>query len=239
MSEGKPSIGIKVRSHGRADIIDVSYRVQEIIKNFNKLENPDGVKLSILMETSQYTDRMLKITKNNGYLGLALVFFTLLIFLTRRVAIWTTIGLPVAIFGAISLFGFFGININIMTLISMILVLGLLVDDALVVAENITRHREMGKSRLDASLDGVKEMFWRSTTVVTTILSFTPMFYLSGDLGEIVKVVPMVVILTLTFSLFECTCLLPAHIGRSKEEGEKEDPEVKEPAWWSRVKRLL
>ena len=135
------------------------------------------------------------------------------------------------------LFGFFGININIMTLISMILVLGLLVDDALVVAENITRHREMGKSRLDASLDGVKEMFWPvTTTVVTTILSFTPMFYLSGDLGEIVKVVPMVVILTLTFSLFECTCLLPAHIGRSKEEGEKEDPEVKEPAWWSRVK---
>ena len=236
-SEDKPGIEIKVRSHGRADIIDVSHSIQKMIKNFNKQKNPNGVKLSITMETSQYTERMLKITKNNGYLGLGLVFITLLIFLTARVAIWTTIGLPVAIFGAISLFKFFGININIMTLISMILVLGLLVDDALVVAENITRHREMGKNRLNASLDGVREMFWPvTTTVVTTILSFTPMFYLSGDLGEMVKVVPMVVILTLTFSLFECTCLLPAHIGRTKATSEKEDPEVKEPKWWTKAK---
>ena len=236
-SEGKPSIQIKVRSHGRADIINVSHSIQKMIKNFNKQKTSGEVKLSITMETSQYTERMLNITKNNGYLGLGLVFVTLLIFLTTRVAIWTTIGLPVAIFGAMSLFRFFDININIMTLISMILVLGLLVDDALVVAENITRHREMGKNRLNASLDGVREMFWPvTTTVVTTILSFTPMFYLSGDLGEMVKVVPMVVILTLSISLFECICLLPAHIGRRKGNNNEEDPEAKEPKWWTKIK---
>ena len=227
------SIGIQVRSHGRADIIKVSKAVQKIIKEFNKKDYPGGVKLQIIMETSQYTERMLNITKTNGYLGLALVFFTLLIFLTTKVAVWTTIGLPVALFGAISLFKSVDVNINIMTLITMILVLGLLVDDALVVAENITRHREMGKNRLDASLDGVKEMFWPvTTTVVTTILSFTTMFYLSGDLGKIVQVIPVVVILTLILSLFECTCLLPAHIAKGSSEG----PKVTEPKWWTKIK---
>ncbi|MEC7182551.1 MAG: efflux RND transporter permease subunit, partial [Bdellovibrionota bacterium] len=107
-------------------------------------------------------------------------------------------------------------------------------DDAIVVAENITRHREMGKEQVNAAIDGVREMFWPvTTTIITTILAFLPMFFLSGILGRFIYTIPVVVVAALIFSLFECTCLLPAHVAMGKSTGKDE-----EAAWWTRIKNL-
>jgi multidrug efflux pump subunit AcrB len=230
-TNGKDSINLIVRTQSRADIIDLSDAIKEIIQSLKK-GVPPGIEIKIVNNMSYYTKSLLNIVTNNALIGMGFVIICLVIFLSKRTALWTAIGIPLSLFGAIMFFPYLGISINIITLITMILVLGLLVDDAIVIAENITRHREMGKEKINAALDGVREMFWPvTTTIITSILAFIPMFFLSGILGRFIATIPLVVIAALICSLLECTCLLPSHIvsGATTKE-------AKTATWWLKVR---
>ena len=232
-TNGSPSINLVVRAQAKADIIDLSDDIKTTIDELKK-GFPKGVKAQIVNNMSYYTNSLLRIVQNNALIGGLFVIISLVVFLSKKVAFWTAFGIPLSLLGAVIFFPTLGVSINIITLITMILVLGLLVDDAIVVAENITRHREMGKEQVNAAIDGVREMFWPvTTTIITTILAFLPMFFLSGILGRFIYTIPVVVVAALIFSLFECTCLLPAHVAMGKSTGKD-----KEAVWWTRIKNL-
>ena len=215
-TNSKNSINLLIRAQSNSDIIDISNRIKDLM---DKLKGtlPKGVQLKVVSDFSYYTASLLSIIKNNAMIGIVLVVMGLMVFLNRVTAIWTAFGIPFSFLGAIIFFPLFGLSINFISMITLILVLGLLVDDAIVVAENITRHMEKGVPRKKAALIGAKEMFWPvTTTVITTIIAFIPIFFMTGVTGKFIREIPIVVILSLGFSIFECLAILPAHIALSK-----------------------
>lgn len=214
-TNGKPSINLLIRSQASADIIDISEDIKELVKNYSA-NLKDNIKITVVSDFSRYTSSLLNIVKNNAIIGFFLVIGALLIFLNKYTAFWTAVGISLSILGSLIFFPVFGININFISLITMIIVLGLLVDDAIVIAENITRHREEGLSAYDSAVIGVREVFWPVlTTIITTILAFVSLFFVSGVMGKFIWQIPAVVILTLGMSLFEAIFILPVHIAHS------------------------
>ncbi|MFZ8933026.1 MAG: efflux RND transporter permease subunit [Bacteriovoracaceae bacterium] len=231
-TNSKNSINLLIRAQANSDIIDISNRIKSLMERLKKTL-PDGVELRVVSDFSYYTVSLLSIIKNNALIGIVLVVMGLMVFLNRVTAIWTAFGIPFSFLGAIIFFPLFGVSINFISMITLILVLGLLVDDAIVVAENITRHMEKGVPRKKAALIGAKEMFWPvTTTVITTIMAFIPIFFMTGVTGKFITEIPIVVILSLAFSLFECLAILPAHIALSKGSIKKD------LAWFEKWKQL-
>ncbi|MBT3586609.1 MAG: efflux RND transporter permease subunit [Halobacteriovoraceae bacterium] len=215
-TEKQNSINILVRAQANADIINISDAIKEMIAGQRKTL-PEGLKITLVSDYSYYTASLLSIVKNNAYIGILLVMICLMIFLNYITAFWTAFGIPLSFFGAMIFFPLFDISINFISMISMILVLGLLVDDAIVIAENITRHIENGKGRIEAAIIGSGEMFWPvTTTVITSILAFIPIYFMTGVTGKFIREIPTVIILTLIFSLFESTVILPTHIAHAR-----------------------
>lgn len=231
-TEKRQSINLLVRAQANADVIDISDEIKKHLEKERK-NLPPNLTLKIVSDFSLYTKSLLNILKNNALIGIVLVLSCLMIFLTTMTAFWTAIGIPLSFLGAFIFFPLFDISINFISMITLILVLGLLVDDAIVVAENITKHLEEGKGKVEAALAGTKEMFWPVfTTIVTSILAFIPMFFMTGVTGKFITEIPIVVILTLIFSLFECTLILPAHMAH----GPKIKP--RKNLWFNKVKKV-
>jgi multidrug efflux pump subunit AcrB len=135
------------------------------------------------------------------------------IFLNLRCAFWTAMGIPVSLLGVVFLLPVFDVYIDILTLAAGIIVIGIIVDDAIIIAENIQRHREMGDPPLEAAVEGIREVFTPVlTTVLTTFAAFAPMFFMTGLMGSVVYVIPLVISLALFVSLFEAVVALPAHL---------------------------
>ncbi|MBT6326144.1 MAG: efflux RND transporter permease subunit [Bdellovibrionales bacterium] len=211
-TEQESSINLVVKSSSNADVVEISEEIEKILSAVRSNSN-GKYRVKVVRNFAQYIISLLDIVTNNAYIGFALVLLSLMIFLNRYAAFWTALGIPLSILGALIFFPMLGININFIPLITMILVLGLIVDDAIVVAENICRHREMGKDIKQAALDGTKEVCWPViTTILTTILAFAPIFFMSGVTGRFIQEIPKIVILTLVFSLFESLLILPSHI---------------------------
>jgi len=215
-TSGQRSINLLIRSQSDADIIDISEEIKIFIEQTKKTL-PKGVNVEVVVDYSRYTASLLNIVEINAIYGFFLVLIVLFIFLNRSVAIWTAAGIPISFLGAIMFFPVFGVNINFVTLITLVLVLGMIVDDAIVVAENINRHREEGKSPYDAAIIGVKEVFWPVTvTIITTIIAFMSLLFMVGVSGKFIRQIPVVVVLTLGVSLIESVLILPSHIANSK-----------------------
>ncbi len=153
----------------------------------------------------------------NGAQGMFLVMLFLALFLKPRLAFWVAFGLPISFLGMFMFADMLGITINVLSLFGMIIVIGILVDDGIVIAENIYFHYENGKNRIKAAIDGTMEVVTPITSAIaTTILAFSTFFFLEGRVGEFFGEVSLVVILTLTISLVEALIILPAHIAHSK-----------------------
>lgn len=211
----KTSINLLIRQQSNSDIIDISEAIKDFVDQ-GKATLPPGVDVSVVIDYSHYTKNLLKIVQNNAIFGFILVLACLFIFLNRYVAFWTAVGVPVSFLGAILLFPLFHIDINFISLITLVLVLGMLVDDAIVVAENISRYREEGMPSYQAALLGVKEVFWPVTaTIVTTIVAFLSISFMTGITGKFIQEIPIVVILALGISLAESVLILPSHIAGS------------------------
>jgi len=186
----------------------------------------DRVKTKVLDDLSDQIDVMQEILLNNGIIGFFLVIFFLSLFLNRRLSFWVAMGIPLSFMGMFILGGIYGITLNRTSLFGMILVVGILVDDGIVVCENIYQHFERGKTPIRAAIDGTLEVLPAVfSAVLTTIIAFLTFFYIDGMMGQFFVEMAFVVIAALIFSFVECAIILPTHVAHSKalKRGGKEN----------------
>lgn len=209
---GHPAISFEIKKKESADAIRTVDAVRTLMARESETF-PDGVEVLYSNDFSTYVRKRLDVVQSNGLIGLALVLIMLSMFLSLRSAFWVAMGIPVTLLGVIFLLPAFNVYLDGISLASMIIVLGIIVDDGIIIAENVQKHRERGASPLKAAVDGIHEVFAPVvTTVMTTFLAFAPMFFMSGIMGEFVFVIPLVVSLALFISLFEAVVALPAHL---------------------------
>jgi hydrophobic/amphiphilic exporter-1 (mainly G- bacteria), HAE1 family len=180
----------------------------------------DGRELAGGYDLIYYADRSLdvkdrlELLTKNGLQGLALVFLALALFLNLRLAFWVAMGIPIALLGACGVLLFMDQTLNMLTMFAFIMALGIVVDDAIVIGENVYAHRQMGKGPLRAAIDGTIEVIPSVTTsIITTIIAFTPLMFVSGVMGKFIAVMPLTMIAILVLSLFEAALILPCHLG--------------------------
>ncbi|MCY9802520.1 efflux RND transporter permease subunit [Vibrio scophthalmi] len=156
------------------------------------------------------------IVATNGAIGLVLVLVVLGLTLQRQVAFWVAVSIPFCIFGVIALIPGLGMTLDAITLAALLLVIGIIVDDSVIVAESIYREKELGAEALDAAVEGALKVYKPVlASLTTTVLVFIPMFFIPGEFGMQIAVIPLTVIMALTFSWIECTVTLPAHLVES------------------------
>jgi len=214
--DGEPAVLVKVDRVGDQRVLDLVARVKEhLAEAVHRL--PEGIDLTVWRDGSQSLRDRLDILIRNGRAGFLLVFALLALFLRLRLAFWVSIGVPIAFFGSLMLFPPFGISIDVISLFAFILVLGLLVDDAIVVGENVHRHQERGEDALASAIQGAQEVAIPVIFgVLTTVAAFLPMIVAPGVIGQIFGAIGTVVIFCLLFSLLESQLVLPAHLGHMK-----------------------
>ena len=212
---GQLAVRIEVSNTNSEDLLTTAEKINEYIVSFNK--EHDNVVLEITRDSSITLIQRTKLLFDNAMQGMLLVLLFLSLFLRPRLAFWVAAGLPVAFFGMFMLAGFFNVTINVLSLFGMIIVIGILVDDGIVISENIYNHYEKGKTPIRAAIDGTLEVVTPIlSAVITTILAFSVFFFLEGNLGEFFSEVATVVTLTLLVSLIEALIILPAHVAHSK-----------------------
>jgi len=209
---GEPAINFTVVKKGDADIIDVVDHVRAYLPNIQKHYN-EKIEVRAYMDFSINTRIRLNVLTSNGAIGLALVLLTLFAFLRPAVALTTAWGLPIIFFSGLLVLFLMGTTLNLLTMFGFIIVLGLMVDDAIIIGENATYHMEKGMSPVNAAIKGTQELLGPVTaTVLTTIVAFLPMMFMSGIIGKFVYSIPVVVVILLIFSWVEAIFILPNHI---------------------------
>ena len=212
---GEPSVRIQVNTTNSEDMISVADKTKEYIETYNATH--DNVHLSITRDASIVIVQRTELLIRNGIQGMALVMFFLALFLKPRLAFWVAFGLPISFLGMFIFAGQMGVTINVLSLFGMIIVIGILVDDGIVIAENIYDHHEKGKSPVRAAIDGTMEVLPAITSaILTTLVAFSTFFFLDGRIGEFFSEVAIIVILTLGISLIEALIILPSHVAHSK-----------------------
>ncbi|MDC1504457.1 efflux RND transporter permease subunit [Winogradskyella sp.] len=212
---GDLSINITITSTNTEDLISSADKTKAYIEAFN--QKYTNVQLNVVRDLSTTLVQRTELLKENAIIGMLLVLLFLSLFLNTRLALWVAVGLPVAFAGMFMFAGYFNVTINVLSLFGMIIVIGILVDDGIVIAENIYQHYEKGKSPEEAAVDGVMEVLPAIVSaILTTILAFGIFLFLDGRIGEFFGEVSVVVMLTLLVSLVEALIILPAHLAHSK-----------------------
>ena len=213
---GKPSMSLQVFRQGTESAVSSAKAVREFIANKQK-DLPVGVELNYWRDSSVIVESRLSTLLNSAIQGGLLVMILLSLFLRPAVAFWVCLGIPVCFMGAIALMPMMGVTFNMISLFGFILVLGIVVDDAIVTGENIFRHLRQGKTSLDAAIQGTEEVAVPVTFgVLTTVVAFTPLLMIEGSTGDIFKNIPLITIPVLLFSLVESKLILPAHMRHVK-----------------------
>lgn len=211
-TRGEKSVTLTVIKKESADIINTVDDVRVEIDRFKKIL-PDNYEISEFNDMSYYVKRRLNVLVNNGIMGFILVATCLFFTLGWRIALVTALGIPFAMFATFIWMGTADISINLMSMFGLIMVLGMLVDDAIVVAENIYRHLEEADSVKDSVINGTLEVITPvAGTVLTTIVAFSPLMFMKGIMGKFIWMLPAVVIVSLLASWIECMFILPSHI---------------------------
>jgi multidrug efflux pump subunit AcrB len=214
--KGNPAAIIQVYRVADQSALEVAAKVKDYVAKI-KNELPAGIELSIFRDMSiMLKSRLTLLAKNLAY-GLVLVIVILGLFLNVRAAFWVTLGIPVSFAAALWILPYFDVSLNMMSLFAFIMVLGIVVDDAIVVGESVYRNREEGLPPLKASIDGTLEVGKPVVfAVLTTVAAFWPLLLGTGGMGRMLSNIPYVIILVLLGSLLECLTILPAHLARSK-----------------------
>ncbi|GAA6134195.1 efflux RND transporter permease subunit [Oceaniserpentilla sp. 4NH20-0058] len=180
---------------------------------------PPGMHLTVTDDDAQmYKDRLGLLIKN-AVIGLLLVFILLGVFLEYRLAFWVTMGIPISFLGAMLFLPNFDVSINMISMFAFIISLGIVVDDAIIAGENIYANLNKGLSRVDAAIQGAKEVAMPLTfAILTNIVAFMPLFFLPGGMGKAMMVIPAVVVLCFVISWVEALFILPAHISHLKDK---------------------
>ena len=178
---------------------------------------PDGYKLKVWGDWSKQARDRLDLVSRNGIIGLLLVFCVLGVFLDLRLATWVALGIPISVFGTCAIMLICDATLNVYSMFAFVMALGIVVDDAIVIAENVYAHRLLGKSGLQAAIDGTVEVAPSViNSVLTTVIAFIPLAYVSGDMGKWIAVMPLGLISMLLISLFEALFILPCHLAMTK-----------------------
>ncbi|MEX2113730.1 MAG: efflux RND transporter permease subunit [Pirellulales bacterium] len=210
---GRPGLAITVE---RTETEDLLAMVADVKQYVATTALPPGYEMVTWGDQSVEVRDRLDMLLTNGIQGLVLVFLLLAIFLEMRLAFWVAIGIPVAILGTCTVLYFTGHTLNMLTSFAFLMVLGILVDDAIVVGENIYTHRQRGKSYLHAAVDATSEVVPSIfSSVFTTVIAFIPLAYVAGVMGKFIGVMPTAVIASLLISLTEATFILPCHLGHA------------------------
>lgn len=214
LEKGKPIVNINVNKLISEDLSRIDKYIKNYVEEFN-YRNP-GVELSITRSYLEILGSRLELLYKNGGTGLFLVVLVLGMMLSTRLSLWVAWGIPASFLAMFIVANLMGVTINMMSLFGMILVIGILVDDGIVIGENIFQHFEKGKSPMRAAVDGTVEVIPAViTSITTTIIAFSPLIFITGNM-EMMFEMAVIVILSLFFSLFEAFFVLPAHLGNER-----------------------
>ncbi len=215
--DGRRAVILNVMKAENDDSIAISRRVHEYVVSLEgKL--PWGVKVEIWNDFSRLLRQRMELLRRNGLQGMLFVFICLALFLNLRLAFWVAMGIPVSFMIALVVLQVRGDTINMLSLFSFIMALGIVVDDAIVIGENIYSHYQRGASPVEAAQLGAAEVAWPVVnSVATTVVAFLPLLYIKGVMGKFIAVIPVTVIAVLSASLLEALTLLPAHVAHSLE----------------------
>ncbi len=219
--EGKPSVLVQVFRTGEQDAIGVAAAVQEYIAGA-QLRMPEGVRLTTWNDAARVLRGRRDLLIRNGGVGLFLVVIILALFLRLRLALWVSVGMAISFLGAFWMMPTLGVSISLISLFAFILVLGIVVDDAIVVGENIFTHQHRAGHGLRGSIEGAQEVALPVVfAVLTTVAAFLPLLNVPGTTGKIMRVIPLIVIPCLLFSLVESMWILPSHLSHYKKKTRK------------------
>ena len=211
---GRQSVFVRVQKSEAEDVLIIADEIKAMLADF---EPPPGIDVEIWNDQTEALEDRISLLVRNGVLGFSLVFLFLFVMLDLRLAIWVAMGVPISFLGAFLFFDFFGVNVNMVSLFALIIVLGIVVDDAVVVGENIVAEQEAGGKGAAAAIKGALGVRGPVTIgVLTTMAAFAPLLFVTGTMGQILGVVPIVVITVLTMSLIEVFFILPAHLSHGK-----------------------
>ncbi len=218
---GMPAVLVQVNRTSREDVIRISDTVRNYVKN-NKDKMPEGISLATWFDLSTMVRDRINLLLRNGVQGIILVFIVLAVFLNLRLAFWVSVGIPVSFMGAFLVLDYNGATINMISLFAFIMTLGILVDDAIIVGENIFTHYHEGKTPAQAVVCGMGEVGKPVImAIATTVVAFTPLMFISGIMGKFIGVMPKAVIAILVVSLGEALIILPAHLKPALEKSKK------------------
>ncbi len=190
-------------------------------------------------DISKHVENSFRIVLNNGAIGLCLVLLVLTLFLNLRTAFWVAVGIPVSIMGTCFLLPAFDSILDTVTLTVMVIVIGIIVDDGIIISESIYQRRARGEEPLKAAVNGLNDVFLPVlTTVLTTFLAFVPMFSMSGDIGKVVWVIPLTIGLALFFSICESVFALPSHLVKGMERSNGDEQRRSVGEWFNSLKRF-
>ena len=230
---GRPSVNLTVTKTAESSTIDVADAVRAFAAQL-RTELPATIEVGLFNDLSIYVKTRLNTVKSSGLVGLCLVLLSLYLFLSFRVALITAMGIPVSFLVAVAVIFYLGYTINMVSLFAFLIALGLIVDDAIIVTENIYRHMEMGESAQQAAERGSREVMWPVVaSTATTVAAFMPMFAIEGIMGAFIAVIPVVVSAALLGSLWEAFGVLPSHCAELLHVASKKSHE--HSVDWSRL----
>ncbi len=226
----------KVLFNGRrAAILDITKtRAQDTlaayaaVSDFVAAENrrvPPGVRLTLTQDRSSIVSDRLHMLTSNGIQGLIAVFLVLWLFFSFRFSFWVTMGLPVSFLGALFVLPMLGVTINMISMVGLLIGVGLLMDDAIVIAENIASRLGKGDNPLQAAITGATQVLpGIASSFATTLLVFGSLAFITGEIGQVLRVMPIVLIVVITVSLIEAFLILPSHLGHSLMHMNRREP---------------
>jgi multidrug efflux pump subunit AcrB len=214
---GLPAVELEVYRVAGQTPISVSDAVKAIVAE-QKQALPPGLFIDLRNDRSDIYRQRLALLVRNGYLGLGLVFLLLALFLEIRLAFWVSLGIPISFLGSLLFLPLGGVSINMVSMFAFIVTLGIVVDDAIVVGENIYIHRQRGQPWFAAAVNGARDIAVPITfSVLTNMVAFVPMFFVPGFMGKVFQQIPVVVISVFAISLIESLFILPAHLGHQRD----------------------
>jgi multidrug efflux pump subunit AcrB len=232
----KPNISLDIKKTKDGNAIELSKEVRKVLVEYNELYK-GKLTFEAYTDTSIWIKNRLNLVSSNILFGLLLVMLALLLTLNVRIALVVGIGIPSSFMITLISAEMMGESINMLSLMGALIALGMLVDEAIVVAENIYRHIEMGKAPREAAIDGAAEMFPAIlTATLTTVFAFLPLLIMTGKMGMFIKILPVMISILLISSLFEAFYFLPLHSKEFFSIGKIEKIQQKESGFWKFLK---
>jgi multidrug efflux pump subunit AcrB len=233
---GHEGVFLNIQKSISTDILTAQAKVKEFISNFEKANKDSPLGIVMMDDESYDVTNRLEIISANGIMGFILIIGILLVFLNAKAGFWVAMGIPFCMSFTLIVANIWGYTVNNMTLAGIIIVLGIVVDDAIIIAENIARKREEGMDYSNASIEGTREVVKPIfASIITTCVAFVPLIFFHGFFGKLVSYIPLVVILMLVGSLIESYFVLPGHMAGHTPLLDRFDKVEKNDSWFHKI----